>query len=307
MSFANKVGIIWMDGKFIPAAEAKISVLTHSLHYGGAIFEGVRAYTTENGPAIFRLHDHTSRLFDSAHVLEMKIPYSKDELNNAQKELIIKNNLDSAYLRPLVFYGDNSLGIHATHLDVHVMIATWKWDTYLGKHALENGIKMRTSSYIRPHVNSSFSKVKCSSNYITSMLAIHEATDSGADEALLLDKEGFVAEGSAENIFIVQNGTLITPPCTSALRGLTRDSILTLANSLGIKTEIKYFTRDEIYIADEAFLTGTAAEVTPVSALDGRKVKDGKPGAITLTLQKKYLDCCHGKDKKFLNWLTFCQ
>lgn len=307
MSLEEKAGIVWMDGKFIPATEAKVSVLTHSLHYGGAIFEGVRAYKTDRGPAIFRLEDHTTRLFGSAHVLAMKIPYNQEELNAVQKELIIKNNLESAYIRPLVFHGANNMGLHAVNLDVHVMIATWQWNTYLGQDALKNGIKMRTSSYSRPHVNSSFSKVKCSSNYITSMLAIREATDSGCDESLLLDKEGYVAEGSAENIFILKDGILITPPCTSALRGLTRDSVLKLAKALNIKTEVKYFTRDEIYLAEEAFLTGTAAEITPVCALDGRQINTGKPGEITLLLQQKYMDCVSGKDPQFLSWLTFCR
>ncbi len=307
MSLIEELGTIWMDGKYVPAQDAKISVLSHSLHYGGAIFEGVRAYETDHGPAIFRLQDHTDRLFNSAHVLRMKIPFSKEELNEVQKKLVLDNNLEQAYIRPLVYHGDNSLGLHAKNLTVHVMIAVWQWGTYLGQDAFENGIKMRTSSYIRPHVNSSFSKVKCSSNYITSMLAIQEAADSGCDEALLLDKEGFVAEGSAENVFIMQGGKLITPPCTSALRGLTRDSVIEMAKVLNVETVIKSFTRDEIYIADEVFLTGTAAEITPVVMYDNRLIADGKPGKVTRTLQQKYLNCIHGKDKDFLSWLTYCR
>jgi len=276
MSMADRDGVIWYDGEMVPWRDAKTHVLTHTLHYGMGVFEGVRAYETESGTAIFRLQEHTNRLFDSAHIMNMKIPFTKEEINEAQRAAVRENNLPAAYLRPMVFLGSEGMGLRATGLKVHVIVAAWNWGAYMGKEALEMGIKVRTSSYTRHHVNISMTRAKANGHYINSMLALQEALSAGADEALLLDPEGYVAEGSGENVFIVKDGVIYTPEVTACLNGITRNAVLTLCADLGIKVVEKRITRDEVYIADEAFFTGTAAEVTPIRELDGRQIGAGR-------------------------------
>jgi len=284
-TFADRDGLIWMDGEWVEWRDAKIHVLTHTLHYGMGAFEGVRAYETDDGPAIFKLEEHTNRWFDSAHILGMKMPFDKDTLNQVQREVVAKNNLKSAYLRPMCFYGSEGMGLRADNLKVHVMIAAWEWGAYLGEDNMNNGIRIRTSSFTRHHVNIAMTKAKANGNYINSMMALQEALTDGYDEALLLDVDGFVAEGSGENIFIIRDGVIYTPDLTSALAGITRDTIFTLANDLGYKVVEKRITRDEVYCADEAFFTGTAAEVTPIRELDNRTIGQGNRGPITEQLQ----------------------
>lgn len=304
MSMANRDGVIWYDGKLVPWREATTHVLTHTLHYGMGVFEGVRAYKTDRGTAIFRLHDHTDRLFRSAHILGMKIPFNKDTLNEAQRQAVRENQLASAYLRPMCFYGAEGMGLRADNLRVHVIVAAWDWGTYLGDDGLHNGIRVRTSSYARHHVNVSMCKAKANGQYINSMLALHEAQSCGCDEALLLDTEGYVAEGSGENFFIVRNGTVYTPELTSALEGITRDTIVKFVDELGIELREKRITRDEVYVADEAFFTGTAAEVAPIRELDGRVIGSGKRGPVTEKLQTMYFDQVHGRRDQYPDWLT---
>jgi len=306
MSMAVRDGFIWLDGELVPWEEAKVHVLTHTLHYGMGVFEGVRAYETAKGPAIFRLKEHTDRLFGSAHIMNMKIPFTKDEVNAAQVEAVKANNLPHAYLRPMVFYGSEGMGLRAHNLKVHLMVAAWEWPAYMSPEALELGIKVRTSSYTRHHVNITMCKAKANGNYINSMLALNEALSGGADEALLLDNEGYVAEGSGENIFVIKNGVLFTPELTSCLDGITRKTIIQLAEERGYTVREKRITRDEIYVADEAFFTGTAAEVTPIRELDGRIIGEGKRGPITELLQSTYFDLVTGKlDDKYGDWLTY--
>jgi len=304
MSMADRDGVIWYDGKMVPWREATTHVLTHTLHYGMGVFEGVRAYETAAGPSIFRLQDHTDRLFRSAHILGMKMPYDKDTLNEAQKAVVRDNNLKSGYLRPMAFYGAEAMGISAKTLSVHVIVAAWPWGAYLGKEALEHGIRVKTSSFTRHHVNITMCKAKANGNYMNSILAHREAEMDGYQEALLLDVEGFVAEGSGENVFIVRNGKLYTPDLTSALEGITRDTIVRLAGELGIPVIEKRITRDEVYCADEAFFTGTAAEVTPIRELDNRTIGSGDRGPITTQLQALYFDCVQGKSAPHASWLT---
>lgn len=304
MSLLNLDGVIWMDGQFIPWQDAKIHVLSHTLHYGCGVFEGVRAYKTDQGAAIFKLQQHTDRLFQSAHILGMTIPFSKQTLNDAQIAVIEKNQLNAAYIRPMVFYGAEALGLQTQKLSTHVIIAAWPWGAYLGEAGLQHGIKVCTSSYTRHHVNSTMCKAKANGNYINSILALQEALAHGCEEALLLDAQGLVAEGSGENIFIVRNGKLFTPDTTAILEGITRDTIFTLATDLGLTLTEKRITRDEVYIADEAFFTGTAAEVTPIREIDGRAIGDGKPGIITKRLQKLYFDVVQGKNPQYQQWLT---
>ena len=298
-------GVIWMDGEFVPWREAKIHVLTHTLHYGMGAFEGVRAYHAEKGTAIFRLQEHTDRLFHSAHILGMPMPFDKETINKACLESVSKNELDSAYIRPMCFYGSEGMGLRADNLKVHVMVAAWSWGSYLGSEGLEKGIRVRTSSYTRHHVNITMCKAKANGNYLNSMLALQEALDCGYDEALLLDTEGYVAEGSGENIFIVRNGILYTPELTSALEGITRETIFSLAKEKGLEIREKRITRDEVYIADEAFFTGTAAEVTPVRELDGRTIGEGSRGPITEMLQMTYFDLVHGRYEYNPGWLNY--
>ena len=304
MSMADRDGVIWYDGKLVPWREANTHVLTHSLHYGMGVFEGVRAYKTPDGTAIFRLQAHTDRLFDSAHIMGMKIPFTKDEINEATRAAVRENNLDSAYIRPLAFYGSEGMGIRADKLQVHVVIAAWHWGAYMGEEALERGIKIRTSSFTRHHVNISMTRAKASGHYINSMLALQEAISAGADEALLLDPEGYVAEGSGENIFIIKDGVIYTPEVTACLNGITRNTVLTLAREHNLEIVEKRITRDEVYIADEAFFTGTAAEVTPIRELDGRQIGAGRRGPITEKLQKAYFDLVTGQTEAHAEWRT---
>jgi len=279
-------------------------VLTHTLHYGVGAFEGIRAYETPNGTAIFRLEDHIQRLFDTAHILHMDIPYEQATIRDACVENVRENKLDSAYIRPLVYYGSEGMGLHASNLSVHVAIASWFWGAYLGADALEKGIRIKTSSYTRHLVNSVMCRAKACGNYINSILALQEAARDGYDEALLLDNEGMVAEGSGENIFIVRKGVLYTPEITSSLEGITRDTILRLAREDGIEVREKRITRDEIYIADECFFTGTAAEVTPIRELDNRQIGSGSCGDMTRRLQGLYLDLVQGRREAPDGWLT---
>ena len=271
-SMADRDGVIWYDGKMVNWRDATTHVLTHTLHYGMGVFEGVRAYKTDNGTAIFRLKEHTDRLFRSAHILQMKMPFTKEEMMEAQKAAVRENNLESAYMRPMAFYGAEAMGISAKTLSTHVIVAAWKWGAYMGQEALDNGIRVKTSSFSRHHVNITMCKAKANGNYMNSILAHQEAAQDGYDEALLLDVDGFVAEGSGENVFIIRNGKLYTPDLTSALEGITRDTILQLAAEIGLTVIEKRITRDEVYSADEAFFTGTAAEVTPIRELDRRNI-----------------------------------
>ncbi len=309
MSMADRDGFIWFDGKLVPWREAQIHVLTHTLHYGMGVFEGVRAYNTgtDDAPktAIFRLKEHTRRLFESAHIMSMKMPFSQDEINAAHISVVKENKLKSAYFRPLAFYGSEAMGLRATGLSVRVIVAAWEWPAYMGKEALEVGIKVRTSSLTRHHVNITMTRAKATGSYANSMLALQEALAAGADEAMLLDPEGYVAEGSGENIFLVRDGVLYTPEVTSCLNGITRSTLITLAEDLGLKVIEKRLTRDEVYIADEAFFTGTAAEVTPIREVDGRQIGSGRRGPITTQLQQLYFDTVAGKNPKHLDWLTF--
>ncbi|NWN92715.1 branched-chain amino acid transaminase [Marinobacter adhaerens] len=304
MSMADRDGVIWLDGEMVPWRDAKTHVLTHTLHYGLGCFEGVRAYNTANGPAIFRLQDHTDRLFRSAHILNLTMPFSKDELNDAQCAAVRENNLDEAYLRPMVFLGSEGMGLRADNLKVHVMVAAWSWPSYMSPEAKERGIKVRTSSYTRHHVNITMCKAKANGNYINSMLALNEAISGGAEEALLLDNEGYVAEGSGENIFMVRDGVLHTPELTSCLEGITRATIIDFAKDLGLEVKERRITRDEIYVAEEAFFTGTAAEVLPIRELDGRAIGAGKRGPVTEKLQTMYFDAVQGKLPEHGDWLT---
>ncbi len=304
MSMADRDGVIWYDGAMVPWRDATTHVLTHTLHYGMGVFEGVRAYKTEQGTAIFRLREHTDRLLRSAHILGMKLPYDRDTLMAAQLAAVRDNQLESAYLRPMAFYGPEAMGISAKALSVHVIVAAWTWGAYMGAEAIERGIRVKTSSFARHHVNITMCKAKANGNYMNSILAHQEAAQDGYQEALLLDVDGFVAEGSGENVFIVRNGKLYTPDLTSALEGITRDSIITLAQEIGLPVVEKRITRDEVYSADEAFFTGTAAEVTPIRELDNRAIGSGQRGPITERLQALYFDCVHGRHAGHHDWLT---
>jgi branched-chain amino acid aminotransferase len=305
MSFADRDGVIWFDGEMVPWRDATTHVLTHTLHYGMGVFEGVRAYKAEQGTAIFRLEEHTDRLFESAHILGMKIPYDKKTINEAQLASVRENKLDSAYLRPMCFYGSEGMGLRADNLKVHTIVAAWEWGTYLGADNMEKGIRIKTSSITRHHVNITMCRAKANGNYMNSMLALQEAMRDGYDEALLLDVDGFVAEGSGENIFIVKNGVIYTPELTSALDGITRKTLIQLAADEGIEVKVRRITRDEVYVADEAFFTGTAAEVTPIRELDGRAIGSGTRGPITEKLQKHYFDVVHGRIEKYNHWLSY--
>jgi branched-chain amino acid aminotransferase len=303
-SMADRDGHIWYDGKLVPWRNATTHVLTHTLHYGMGVFEGVRAYKTAGGTSIFRLREHTDRLFRSAHINGMALPYDKATIAEAQKEVVRANQLEACYIRPLAFYGSEAMGISAKGVSVHVAIAAWPWGAYLGADAIERGIRVKTSSYSRHHVNVTMCRAKSVGTYMNSILAHQEAAQDGYDEALLLDVEGFVAEGSGENIFIVRNGTLYEPELTSALEGITRDAVIRIATDHGIPVVAKRITRDEVYCADEAFFTGTAAEVTPIRELDGRKIGIGKRGPITERLQTLYFDVVHGRNGGHPEWLT---
>jgi branched-chain amino acid aminotransferase len=303
-SMSDRDGLIWLDGELVNWRDAKVHVLTHTLHYGMGVFEGVRAYNTDEGAAIFRLQEHTDRLFNSAHILGLKMPYSKAEVNEAQRAAVRENNLDSAYIRPMVFLGSEGMGLRADNLRVHLMVAAWEWPAYMGEDAKTQGIKIRTSSYTRHHVNITMCKAKANGNYMNSMLALREALDSGCEEALLLDNEGYVAEGSGENIFLVKDNVLYTPELTSCLDGITRRTIMEFARNLGYEVREKRITRDEVYIADEAFFTGTAAEVLPIQSLDGRVIGAGHRGPITEQLQSMYFEQVTGKRDYKPEWQT---
>ncbi|MBV2234735.1 MAG: branched-chain amino acid transaminase [Sterolibacterium sp.] len=304
MSMSDRDGLIWYDGQLVPWREANTHVLTHSLHYGLSVFEGVRAYKTVNGTAIFRLREHTERLFTSAHIYRMDMPWDVDTLMEAQKEVVRANNLDSAYIRPIAFYGSEKMGISPRGLKVHVAIAAWPWGAYLGADGMEKGIRIRTSSYTRHHINATMPRAKLAATYANSILANMEALDDGYDEALLLDVNGFVAEGAGENLFVIKNGVIYEPEIASALSGITRATIISLAADLGLQVVSKRLTRDDIYIADEAFFTGTAAEVTPIRELDRRQIGAGKRGPITEKLQSLFFDVVNGKVPAHADWLT---
>jgi branched-chain amino acid aminotransferase len=304
-TMADRDGVIWFDGELVPWRDAKIHVLTHTLHYGMGVFEGLRAYKAERGTAIFRLKEHTDRLFDSAHIMNMNMPFDKQTLNEAQRTVVRENGLESAYIRPMCFYGSEGMGLRADNLKTHVMVAAWDWGAYLGEENLNKGIRIRTSSYTRHHVNISMCKAKANGHYINSMLALQEALNDGYDEAMLLDNEGYVAEGSGENIFVVKNGVIYTPELTSALNGITRNTVFTFCRELDIEIREKRITRDEVYIADEAFFTGSAAEVTPIRELDNRTIGIGSRGPITEKLQTLYFDVVHGRHHMHPEWLAY--
>ncbi|HQU97949.1 MAG TPA: branched-chain amino acid transaminase [Nitrosomonas sp.] len=304
MSMADRDGVIWYDGKMVPWRDANTHVLTHTLHYGLGVFEGVRAYETERGAAIFRLQEHTNRLFNSAHILMMKLPYDKATLMQAQRDVVKQNKLSSCYIRPLAFYGAEAMGLSAKTLSVHIIIAAWPWGTYLGPEALEKGIRVKTSSFTRHHVNINMCRAKSVSTYTNSILANQEVSANGYDEALLLDTDGYVAEGSGENIFIIKQGKIFTPDLTACLEGISRASVIELAGEIGVSVIEKRITRDEVYCADEAFFTGTAAEVTPIRELDNRMIGDGKRGPITTQIQSMFFDCVKGRSAKHMDWLT---
>ena len=304
LSMADRDGFIWYDGRLVPWREATTHVLTHSLHYGLAVFEGVRAYKTAIGTAVFRLKEHTQRLFSSAHIYMMKIPYTLERLMQAQLEVVRANAHQACYIRPIAFYGSEKMGVSPIGARVHVAIAAWPWGAYLGPEALAKGIRVKTSSYARHHVNVTMARAKMSGTYPNSVLATLEATQHGYDEGLLLDVEGFVAEGAGENVFIVKDGRIYEPELTSALTGITRSSVIELAEGLGHRVSARRLTRDDIYIADECFFTGTAAEVTPIRELDGRRIGEGKAGPVTKAIQKAFFDVVSGKDRNRRKWLT---
>ncbi|MGJ7511830.1 branched-chain amino acid transaminase [Variovorax sp. GT1P44] len=301
----DRDGKIWMDGDLVDWREAKIHVLTHTLHYGCGAFEGVRAYNTVNGTAIFRLAEHTERLFNSAKILRMKIPFSPEQLNEAQKQVVRENKLESCYLRPLVWIGSEKLGVSPKGNRIHAMVAAWAWGAYLGDEGMKRGIRVKTSSFTRHHVNITMTQAKAVSNYSNSILANMEALDDGYDEALLLDSSGFVSEGAGENVFVVKGGVVYTPDLSAgALNGITRNTILHICKDLGVEVVQKRITRDEIYIADEAFFTGTAAEVTPIRELDRVEIGIGSRGPVTEKIQSAFFDIVNGRNPKYAHWLT---
>ncbi|MDX5364163.1 MAG: branched-chain amino acid transaminase [Pseudazoarcus pumilus] len=305
MSMADRDGFIWYDGKLVPWRDATTHVLTHSLHYGVAVFEGVRAYQTERGTAIFRLAEHTQRLLNSGKIYMMNIPYGREELMEAQCEVVRSNKLKSCYLRPIAFYGSEKMGISTRGATVHVSVAAWPWGAYLGEDGIENGIRVKTSSYARHHVNVTMPRAKVASTYANSILANLEVTAQGYDEALLLDTQGFVAEGAGENLFVIKDGKIYEPEIASALTGITRDSVINIAREFGLEVQSKRLTRDDIYIADEAFFTGTAAEVTPIRELDDRIIGNGSRGPITQKIQARYFDIVNGRAPEYDHWLTY--
>ncbi len=303
-SFADRDGFIWYDGELKPWRECTTHVLTYTLHYGVGCFEGVRAYKTPKGTAIFRLEDHTKRLFNSAKIIGMPMPWTAEQLNEAQKEVLRVNKLEEAYLRPMVFYGSEGMGLRASGLKTHVIVAAWPWGAYLGADNMERGIRIKTSSFSRHYVNSSLCRAKANANYLNSSMALMEVLRDGYDEALMLDPEGYVAEGSAENIFIITDKVISTPDVTSALDGITRRSVMQLARDFGYEVRERRITRDELYVCDEVFFTGTAAEVTPVREVDNRPVGIGSRGPITAQLQKAYLDLVKGNSERYGDWLA---
>jgi branched-chain amino acid aminotransferase len=297
--------LIWMNGKLVKWKDATTHFLTHSLHYGTAVFEGIRCYNTEKGPAIFRLKEHVKRLFDSAHIMQMPVPYSQQQISDAIKQVVRENKLKECYIRPLVYYGYGIMGLSTKGAKVDVGIAAWPWGTYLGDEGVKNGIRMKIASVMRHHPNIMMTKSKTSANYANSTMAKMEAINAGYDEAIMLDPNGFVSECSGENIFIVRNGVIMTPPTSNCLDGLTRASIIEIARDEGIEVREELFPRDKLYTSDEAFLTGTAAEVTPIREVDNRTIGNGKPGPIAKKLQAKFFDIVKGKEKKYEKWLDF--
>jgi branched-chain amino acid aminotransferase len=304
MSMADRDGFIWYDGKLVPWRQATTHVLTHSLHYGLAVFEGVRAYKTPAGTGIFRLKEHTDRLFNSAKIFMMEMPFARDVLVEAQCEVVRANKLESCYLRPLAFYGSEKMGVSPKGASVHVAIAAWPWGAYLGEEGLVKGIRVKTSSFQRHHINVSMVRSKTAGHYVNSILANLEVTREGYDEALLLDTQGFVAEGAGENLFIVKDGQIFEPELVSGLTGITRATVMELARDLGFSVSAKPMTRDDVYLADEAFFTGTAAEITPIRELDGRTIGAGRRGPITEKIQTLFFDVVNGRAEKYRPWLT---
>jgi len=303
----DRDGKIWMDGELVDWRDAKIHVLSHTLHYGCGAFEGVRAYDTVNGTAIFRLQEHTTRLFNSGKILRMKIPFSQEQVNEAQRAVVKANGLKSAYIRPLIWIGSEKLGVSPKGNQVHLMVAAWSWGAYLGEDGMKRGIRVKTSSYTRHHVNITMTQAKTVSNYTNSILANMEATEDGYDEALLLDASGFVSEGAGENLFVIKGGVVYTPDLSAgALNGITRNTIFSICQDLGLKLVEKRITRDEVYICDEAFFTGTAAEVTPIRELDRVEIGSGSRGPITEKIQSAFFDIVNGRNPKYAQWLTAC-
>ena len=305
MSMADRDGLIWMDGEMVAWRDATIHVLTHSLHYGLAVFEGLRAYKTRQGTAIFRLSEHTERLFNSAHIYRIPMPFDKDTLIEAQKAVVRANALESGYVRPIAFLGSEKMGLNPTGVATHVAVAAWPWGAYLGEEGIEKGIRVKTSSFARHHVNVTMARAKLSASYANSIIASMEAVEHGYDEALLLDVDGFVAEGAGENLFVVKNGEICQPEIASALLGITRATVVQLAEELGYRVCSKRLTRDDVYIADEAFFTGTAAEVTPIRELDKRQIGSGCRGPVTASLQEKFFDVVSGRSRQHQEWLTY--
>jgi branched-chain amino acid aminotransferase len=305
MSMDDRDGKIWMDGALVDWRDAKIHVLTHTLHYGCGAFEGVRAYDTAGGTAIFRLREHTQRLFNSAKILRMQIPFSPEQVMEAQREVVRVNRLASCYIRPLVWIGAEKLGVSPKGNTIHLMIAAWPWGAYLGEDGLKNGIRVKTSSYTRHHVNITMTQAKAVSNYTNSILANLEATEDGYDEAMLLDASGFVSEGAGENVFVVKDNVIYTPDLSAgALNGITRSTVFAICRDLGLELKEKRITRDEIYIADEAFFTGTAAEVTPIREYDRVQIGAGARGPLTTRIQAAFFDIVNGRNPKYTEWLT---
>lgn len=305
MSMADQDGFIWFNGNLVEWKNAQTHVLTHTLHYGMGVFEGVRAYETQNGAAIFRLHDHTKRLFNSAKITGMHLPFTMEEINQAHIEVVKANKLASCYFRPMAFYGSNKLGVAPDQNDVQVIVAAWPWGAYLGEEGMQKGIRVQISSFTRHHPNITMIKAKANGNYMNSIMANTEATRNGYDEAIMLDSNGFVAEGSGENIFIVNDGKLYTPALDAALDGITRRTVMTIAADMNLTVTEKHITRDEVYCADEVFFTGTAAEVTPIREVDGRIIGCGSRGTLTTEIQQRYFDIVHGKNTKYESWLTY--
>ena len=305
MSMSDRDGFIWKNGELVNWRDAQTHVLTHTLHYGMGVFEGVRAYETPNGVAVFRRDDHTRRFFNSAKIVGMKIPFTPEQINQAHFDVVKANNLKSCYFRPMAFYGSGKLGVAPMQDDVNVILAAWAWGAYLGEEGMKKGIRTKVSTFTRHHVNITMCKAKANGNYMNSIMANTEATREGYDEAILLDAQGYVAEGSGENIFMVRNGKLYTPDLTVALEGITRDTVITIARDMGLEVVEKRLTRDELYIADEIFFTGTAAEVTPIREVDGRVIGKGERGDITAEIQSRYFDIVQGRNSKYENWLSY--
>lgn len=306
-SMADRDGQIWYNGKLVEWRDAQTHVLTHTLHYGLGVFEGVRAYETADGTAVFRLDDHTRRFFNSAKIVGMHLPYDFETVKKAHFDVVKANRLKSCYFRPMAFYGSGKLGVAPPEDDTNVIVAAWHWGAYLGEEALKKGIRVRVSSYTRHHVNITMCKAKANGNYMNSILANSEAARDGYDEALLLDAQGYVAEGSGENIFMVRGGKLYTPDLTVALEGITRDTVLHIARDMNLQVVEKRLTRDEFYIADEVFFTGTAAEITPIREIDGRVIGSGRQGEITAEIQQRFFDIVQGKNSKYRDWLAFVE